>query len=86
MIKCLCCNNNADCGYYCDSHYDRRCKQCYVINNYLIDQYFCSIYCMKHSFIKHCYVFYGCKLCNSRMLAHCCHIPIKNRYMNINIL
>lgn len=67
------------------------CLKCGIMtdNDFYKRSIFGGVYCSNYCYIHSLYKYYdcnGCGLCNSSDNAHYCHIPIKNRYMNINIL
>ena len=97
MKKCLYCH----CSDYCkDSiislclyHLARQCTTCFCMNNCEKNSYIgCNNSCYKLTNIRYSNRFYAawysrCSLCYFlNNIYHHCTIPIKNKYMNINVL
>ena len=85
--SCFNLNNNITKSYntvYCVQHRCRICVTCYILCH-PSHTFACSNYCNK--IYKHFYDYSICKYCNKSIFSHqLCTIPIKNKYMNVNVL
>ena len=92
MKICLYCNNDMEVYLYnniilCYNHQAFICNSCLCINNSMLKfREGCSKLCqLKLSIYGKRKYNYKCNLCQKRALLHHCNIPMKNKYMNVNI-
>ena len=93
MTKCLYCDSliDTDTKYIiCNNHWSYLCCSCFCIcHKRILFNEGCIQLCDKKLSIINKYVNkyrFKCNLCGTIMAFHHCSIPIKNKYMNINIL
>ena len=91
MVKCLYCNsfiNYQISDLVCVDHLWHICYWCFCIHSQHLQTYKgCSKLCEFKLFIhdKRNHVD-KCELCGTFGIIHHCAIPIKNKYMNVNVL
>ena len=92
MVKCLICNKWVDCvspylnNILCFKCLDSMCRYCYLYTSRYV------ALCPIHKIQFYDKIF-DCHYCNKGYrwyltydLLHHCQIPIKNKYMNVNVL